>query len=141
MIVLRNVAYLKDYATRKESVVQDSSQRRANIVTGNNHLDLVSDDFSPKLDSESFEPFLQGIEDNADIASLRSINFLMDASKKDNNLSIAKDAWKLLIQVYGKEIKKFIDARKLLETQLRSNKTPDSSPNQSSTFHYSIHRK
>ena len=44
-----------------------------------------------------------------------------------------KDAWNLLIQVYGKEIKKFIDARRLLETELQSNKTPDSSPNQSSS--------
>ena len=51
------IAYLKDYATRKESVVQDNSQRRANIVTGDNCLDLPSDDFSPKLDSESVEPF------------------------------------------------------------------------------------
>ena len=64
------IAYLKDYATRKESVVQDSSQRRANIVTGDNHLDLPSDDFSPRLDSESSEPFLQGIGDDEDYASL-----------------------------------------------------------------------
>ena len=64
------IAYLKDYATRKESVVQDSSQRRANIVTGNSHSDIISDDLSPELDSESFEPFLQDIADNVDIASL-----------------------------------------------------------------------
>ena len=64
------IAYLKDYATRKESVVQDSSQRRANIVTGENHLDLPSDDLSPKLHSDFSGPFLQGIGDDEDFASL-----------------------------------------------------------------------
>ena len=59
-----------------------------------------------------------------------SVNFIMDSSKSNNSLSIPKNAWKLLIQVYGKEIKKFTDARRLLEEQLNAGKSPSPQPTQ-----------
>ena len=73
---------------------------------------------------------MKNVGQDDDIVSLQSISFLVDASKRDNTLSIPIEARKLLIQVYGREIKKFTDGRKLHGAQLQKSKPPVSSPNQ-----------
>ena len=122
------IAYLKDYATRKESVAMENSQRMETIVSGE----------QPNLPEYSYE----GMQDNVDPLSailqevnedistdhLCSTNLIKGSWKQDESLCIPKDAWKLLLQVYGKEIKKFTDARKLLEAQLNAAQPPSPEP-------------
>ena len=92
----------------------EDSQRKANIVFGE----------KSNLSDYSFEDM--PLQDNVDplYAHHRSINFIRESLKRDSSLSIPKDAWKLLIQVYGKEIQKFTDARKVLEAQLNAGQPP-----------------
>ena len=70
------------------------------------------------------------MDEDINLDHLCLINFIIDSSKSDNSLSIPKNAWKLLIQVYGKEIKKFTDAWKLLEAQLIAGKPLSPQPTQ-----------
>ena len=56
------------------------------------------------------------------------INFLSNQGKKDtseNPFSIPREAWKLMIKAYGKDISKFLDAHKEAE---RAQKDPKTDP-------------
>ena len=75
-------------------------------------------------DVDPLYAILQQVDEDINMDNLRSINLIRESLKRDSSLSIPKDAWKLLIQVYEKEIKKFTDARKVLEAQLKAGQPP-----------------
>ena len=79
-------------------------------------------------DVDPLYAILQEVDEDISTDHLRSINLIRESLKRDKSLSIPKDAWKLLLQVYGKEIKKFTDARKLLEAQLNAAQPPSPEP-------------
>ena len=73
---------------------------------------------------------MQQVDEDINTDHPRSLNLIRESLKKECLLFIPKDAWKLLIQVYGKGIKKFTDAQKLLEAQLNAGQPPSPEPTQ-----------
>ena len=122
------IAYLKDYATCKESVAMEHSQRMANIVSGE-QPNLPDYSFEGMQDTvDPLSAILQQMNEDSNTDHPRLINLIRGSLKQDSSLFIPKDAWKLLIQVYGKEIKKFTAARRLLEAQLNASQPPSPEP-------------
>ena len=99
------ITYLKDYATRKESVAIEDSQQRANVVSGekSNLSDYYLEDVSLQDDVDPLHTILQKMDADINFDNFCLINFIMNSSKSDNSLFIPKNARKLLIQVYGKK--------------------------------------
>ena len=83
-------------------------------------------DYSSDPSNTPDTPFGTGTSDELSPNDLRFINFLSNQGKKDsseNPFSIPREAWKLMIKAYGKDISKFLDARKEAE---RAQKDPKS---------------
>ena len=85
---------------------------------------ILFEDVSLQDDVDPLYAILQRVDQDINTDHLCSINLIRESLKQESSLSILKDAWKLLIQVYGKEIKKFTDAQKLLEAQLNAGQPP-----------------
>ena len=104
----------------------EDSQWRANIISGEKSKlsDYSFEDVSLQDDVDPLYAILQGADEDISTDHLRSINLIRESLKQDSSLHIPKNAWKLLLQVYGKEIKKFTDAQKLLEAQLNAGQPP-----------------
>ena len=114
------VAYLKEYCSRKESVSLSSSRRKANSLNSATDSMDSTTDTSNNLDS----PFDTDTPDELSPDDLCFINFLSNLGKKDpseNPFSIPWEAWKLMVKAYGKDINKFIEARKKEPNVLRKN--------------------
>ena len=91
----------------------EHSQRMANIVSGEQSNLPEYEGMQDNVDPLS--AILEQVNEDSNTNHPRLINLIKDSLKQDSPLFIPKDAWKLLIQVYGKEIKKFTAARRLLE--------------------------
>ena len=107
------VTYLKEYGSRKESVSLSSSRRKANLLSTTDSLESIPD-FSSNLDSS----LDMNSSDELSSDDLRLINLLSNQGKRDiseNPFSIPREAWKLMVKAYGKDISKYIEARKEAE--------------------------